>query len=69
MQAIALHLEGKSPMGMQSTLALWVPPLCQKQLFFEHRKPGFSCVQIEVLSGLKFMGFLARPPKKLNSWV
>ena len=30
----------------------------QKQMFIEHQEPGLSRVQIEVLGGSKFLGFL-----------
>jgi hypothetical protein len=30
----------------------------RKQMFLEHQQPGFSRVQIEVLNGSKFVGFL-----------
>jgi hypothetical protein len=40
--------------------------LFQKQLFLEHSKLRFPCVQIEVFSGLKFVWFLAHALSELQ---
>jgi hypothetical protein len=40
---------------------VWCPKTaCPKTVVFDHSKLRFSCVQIEVLGGLKFVGFLER---------
>jgi hypothetical protein len=41
----------------------------ENQLFLVHSNLRFSCVQIEVLGGLKFLGFLEQQPNPYSSLI
>jgi hypothetical protein len=41
----------------------------ENQLFLVHSNLRFSCVQIEVLGGLKFLGFLEQQPNPYSSSI